>query len=228
VVQSTSDLDRFIEEALSGDIRRLDGEQRRVRILAAAIQECSQKDFRTASMAGIALRARVSTASLYRDFGTREHLLDQAALLAAPLVASELTVQVTETRPRERLIALLIRHCAVFDHPHASWLYRAHVSGALQESSELLKFAKLARENIESFWRHELTTLHGDGVLKVTNMNEAVNFILGAVQRRTLLALLLFGADDVAEPDLETAATSAVDWLFTQFGTNTFRKAPSR
>lgn len=220
-----SQLEKFVDDALSGDIKRLDGPQRQVRILAATIMECSERSFRTASMSGIAKRARVSTASLYRDFGTREKLLEVATMVAAPLVANELVMEVGCVQPRARLIALLIRHCQVFDHPHASWLYRAHVSGELSSDTGIVPLSKAARAAIETFWRNEISALCDAGYLVISEMTEAVNFVLGAVQRRTLLAMLLFGTDDVAKPDLETAATTAVDWLLAQFGTDKLREA---
>jgi AcrR family transcriptional regulator len=222
--KSVSQLEKFVDDALSGDIKRLDKPQRQARILAATIAECSHKSFRTASMAGIAKRARVSTASLYRDFGTREKLLEDATMFAAPLVANELVMEVEETMPRARLVALLIRHCQIFDHPHASWLYRAHVSGELATDSGIVPLSKMARTAIEAFWAKELTTLCDAGLLVIPKMTEAINFVLGAVQRRTLIAMLLFGTDDVAKPDLETSATSAVDWLVAQFGTEKLHK----
>jgi TetR/AcrR family transcriptional regulator, regulator of autoinduction and epiphytic fitness len=215
--RSISRLEEFVHEALSVDIRRLDSEQRHARILAAAIQECSERSFRSASVAEIAKRARVSTASLYRDFGTREKMLEAAISFALPLVLAELTAQVEETDPRARLIALLIRHCAIFDHPHASWLYRAHVSGELAQGSGIHEYALAGRTGIEAFWYDELAKLEDVGILSIPDKRRAVNFLLGAVQRRTLLAMLLFGSDDVAGPQLETAAASAVDWLWTQY-----------
>jgi AcrR family transcriptional regulator len=221
VVPSVSRLERFIDEALSDDIRRLDSEQRQARIIAAAIQECSETSFRTASVAGIAKRARVSTASLYRDFGTREKLLENAIIFAAPMLSADLTEKVTETEPRARLIGLLIRHCLIFSHPHASWIYRAHVGGEISEGSGLRAYGKEARTAIEATWYAELEQLQKTGFLALPKIEDGVNFLLGAVQRRTLLAMLLFGDDDVAAPDLKIAATSAVDWLIQQFGAHT-------
>lgn len=212
-------LDQFVDSALSSNGQRFDGEQRRTKILAAAIQECSEKGFAAASMASIAKRARVSTASLYRDFGIREKLLDDTTVFAAPMISAELVAPVDETRPRERMVALLIRQCQVFDHPHASWLFRAYVGGVLDDSSQMRQLGQMARTNIEAFWRSELSSLQERGLLQIPQMDEAINFVLGTVYRRTLLAMLLFGANDVAEPDVETAAQSAVNWLFAQFET---------
>ena len=79
------------------------------------------------------------------------------------------------------------------------------------------EFGRMARINIEGFWRQELSLLQEQNVLIIPQMDEAINFLLGTVYRRTLLAMLLFGDDDVAKPDLETAAKTAVDWLFHQF-----------
>lgn len=219
----TSTIEKFISDALSDDVRRLDGEQRRARILAAAIQECSQTGFRDASMSGIAQRARVSTASLYRDFGTREKLLEDTVVFAAPMVAAQFNTPVTSTRPRARLVELLVRHGNVSGHPHARWMYRAHVSGELSDGVHMAAFGKSARDSMERFWHAELTALENQNIVKVPHMSEAINFLLGTVQRRTLLAMLLFGSDDIAEPSLETAAASAVDWFLNQFGTQTYK-----
>lgn len=212
-----TDLERFVNETLAGDIRRLDSKQRHARIIAAAIQECSEKGFRDAAMVGIAKRARVSTATLYLDFGTRESLLEAAVAFASPMIAAELVHVEAETEPRARLVSLLIRHCALFNHPHASWLYRAHVSGELPKDSMIHRYAQSARRQVEDFWAGELALLHDRNVLSIPNINQAVNFLLGTVQRRSLLAMLLFGMDDVAEPNIEAAAKSAVDWLFGQY-----------
>lgn len=216
-------IETFVSDALSGDVRRLDSKQRRVRILAAAIQECSQTGFRDASMSGIAQRARVSTASLYRDFGTREKLLEDSVVFAAPMVAAQFNTPVASTRPRARLIELLIRHGKISGHPHARWMYRAHVSGELSDDVHMSAFGKSARDSMEQFWRGELTALESQNIVKVPQMSEAINFLLGTVQRRTLLAMLLFGNDDVAQPSLDTAATSAVDWFLSQFGTHAYK-----
>jgi AcrR family transcriptional regulator len=211
--QAISKLEAYVNSTMADDVRRLDGEQRRRRVMAAAIQECSVVGFRAASVARIAQRAKVSTASLYRDFQTREKLLEETVAFAAPMVGADLVKTVEETQPRERLIALLLRHCAIFRHPHASWLYRAHASGELANGRGMDAFAFEARRQIETLWQGELEAVAAKGLLPVSNVSEAINFLLGAMQRRTLLAMLLFGDDDVAEPNLEVAATCAVDWL---------------
>jgi hypothetical protein len=42
---------------------------------------------------------------------------------------------------------------------------------------------------------------------------------LGQIERRTILAQLLFGSDDVSEPSLEAAAEFATAGLFANLGT---------
>jgi AcrR family transcriptional regulator len=215
---ATPNLARFVEGSLAGDLSHALGDERRARIIAATIQECAAKGFRGASIVGISKRARVSTASIYVDFETRDQLLVETIAFASPLISADLVATVTETEPRARLVALLIRHCATFAHPHAGWLYRAHVSGELSKELEMAQVGKIGRARIEELWHHELEQLNESGILKIPNIDDAVNFLLGAVQRPSLIAMLMFRGERISEPDLKIAARTAVDWLFEQFG----------
>jgi AcrR family transcriptional regulator len=215
---ATPNLARFVDSSLAGHLSRAFGDERRARIIAATIQECAAKGFRGATIVGISKRARVSTASIYVDFATREQLLVETIAFASPLISADLVATVTETEPRARLVALLIRHCATFTHPHAGWLYRAHVSGELSKELEMVQVGKIGRARIEELWHQELKQLNESGVLNIPEIDEAVNFVLGAVQRPTLIAMLMFRGEKIVEADFKVAARTAVDWLFEQFG----------
>jgi AcrR family transcriptional regulator len=184
------------------------------RIRAATIEECAEKSFRLASMASIAKRAHVSTASLYRDFGSREALLEQVAIFAAPMIAEEFHADRHESDPKARLLALLVHQGRVYKDPHANWLYRAHVSAEVLAGQGLLPIAEETHAQVEAFWANQLVKLQEAGLLAHIDQRETVNGLLGAVQRRTLLAMLLFGPNDKGKPDLEAAAQDAVAWLF--------------
>jgi AcrR family transcriptional regulator len=221
VENTMPNLARFVETSLTGDLSHAYSDERRARIIAATIQECAAKGFRGATIVGISKRARVSTASIYVEFATRERLLAETIAFASTIITADLVATVTETEPRARLAALLIRHCATFAHPHAAWLYRAHVSAELSNELKMVQAGIIGRARIEELWHGELTRLHERGVLDIPNMDEAVNFLLGAVQRPTLIAMLMFRGEKISEQDLKTAARTAVDWLFEQFGNPT-------
>jgi AcrR family transcriptional regulator len=216
---STPNLAKFVDGSLTGHLARAFGDERRARIIAATIQECAAKGFRGATIVGISKRARVSTASIYVDFATREQLLVETIAFASQLISADLVATVTETEPRARLVAMLILHCATFTHPHAGWLYRAHVSGELSKELEMAQVGRIARARIEELWHQELNQLNENGILEIPEIDEAVNFLLGAVQRPTLIAMLMFRGEKIVEVDFKMAARTAVDWLFEQFGT---------
>jgi AcrR family transcriptional regulator len=218
VTPETTALETFVNETLTAGIRRWDSQHRQMRILAATIQVCSEMGLRTANMAEIAKRARVSTASLYQDFHTREKLLEESAAFAALLVANELASAVAETGPRERLTAIFIRHCRVINHPHTRWLCSAYVSGEFPQTLGAHPCGKKACLNIADSWRVELKMLHDRGIVEIPKMDMAINFILGAIYGRTILGNSFFGGHNSGDVDLKTAATITVDWLFDQFG----------
>jgi AcrR family transcriptional regulator len=219
-----SKVQAFIESAQNAPVTRRDTDARLARIRAAVIEECVERSFRQATMANIAKRARVSTASLYREFGNREALLEQVAHFTAPLIAADFTAEVTETEPKARLLALLIHHGRIYQNPHANWLYRAHVSGEVGQGRGLIPVGTDTSLRIEAFWVAEIKRLQDVGMIGTVNMRETVNFMLGGVQRRSLGAILLFGPEDVSSPSLEEAAQSAVDWLFALHGTGSIAK----
>lgn len=208
-----SNVQRFLEKTRLTPIVRGDNSGRLDRIRAAVIEECAEKSYRLASMASIAKRAKVSTASLYRDFGNREALLEHVATYTAPLIAADLVLDMSETEPRERTISLLKAQASIFSNPHANWLYRAHVSGEVEKGQGLIPVGAQSRTQIEAFWRKEVMGLQRNGVATNFCIDDCVNFLLGASQRRTLLALLLFGPHDVGEPSKDVAIESAVDWF---------------
>jgi AcrR family transcriptional regulator len=208
-----STVQAFLEKTRQAPIVRSDVLGRLDRIRAAVIEECAQQSFRLVSMASIAKRAKVSTASLYREFGNREALLEHVATFTAPLIAADLVLDMGESEPRKRIVGLLNAQASIFKNPHANWLYRAHVSGEVSDGRGLIPVGAQSRSQIEAFWTKEMEQLQLAGLLSDVEVPDVVNFLLGASQRRSLLALLLFGPRDVSEPSVEAAIESAVDWL---------------
>jgi AcrR family transcriptional regulator len=215
-----SQVQAFIEQTRSQPLTKGSTEERLNRIRAAVIEECVEKSFRHASMANIAKRARVSTASLYREFSGREALLEDVAKFAAPMIASEFTREIGSLDPQARLQALLIHHGNIYQNSHVNWLYRAHVSGEVLEGRGLIPIGKDTRDRIEAFWAREVSALESISLATPPETCRIVNFLLGGVQRRTLLSMLLFGLEDQARPNPEMAVQAAVDWLVALHGTS--------
>jgi AcrR family transcriptional regulator len=183
-----STVQAFLEKTRAAPIERNDTEARLNRIRAAVIEECAQKSYRLASMAAIAKRAKVSTASLYRDFGNREALLEHVATFTAPMIAADFQVDQQAPTPQARLHALLLAQGAIFQNPHANWVYRAHVSGEVSRGKGLIPIGRETRDQIEAFWANEIKRLQRAGLIGSIDVRETVNFVLGSVQRRKTLA----------------------------------------
>jgi AcrR family transcriptional regulator len=214
-----SQVQAFIEKTRSLPLVRGDTVGRLNRIRAAVIEECVEKSFRNASIAAIAKRARVSTASLYREFANRETLLETVVRFAAPMLATEFSRDVEINEPQQRLLALLIHHGQIYRNPHVNWLYRAHVSGEVLEGRGLIQFGRETSNGIEAFWSKEIACLQNIDSASPKEVQHVLNFTLGAVQRRSLTSMLLFGPNDQAEPNLEVAAKSVLDWVMALYTT---------
>jgi AcrR family transcriptional regulator len=223
-----SQIEEFVSRARTLPLNRAKTEERANRIRAAVIEECVEKSFRHASMADIAKRAHVSTASLYREYSNRETLLGEVANFVAPMIAAEFTKDLGAQDPQERLRTLLIRHGQVFQDPYVTWLYRAHVSGEVFEGRGLIPLGRSTREAIEAFWAQEVSFLEAIDQAGPAQVRQIVNFVLGGVQRRTLVATLLFGPEDESAPDLETAAQSALDWIIALHATSSTKSQNGR
>jgi AcrR family transcriptional regulator len=213
-----SKVEAFITNTKSLPISRANADERTNRIRAAVIEECMEKSFRHASMASIAKRAHVSTASLYREFPNRDALLANVAKFAGALIAGDFTPDMGTFEPIERLRKLLFQHGQIFQNPYATWLYRAHVSGEIFEDDGMAPLGKVTRDRIESFWANEIKSLGYFDQEDPSQMGEIVNFVIGGIQRRTLSAMLLFGPDDQAEPKHEAAPDYALDWVKALYG----------
>jgi AcrR family transcriptional regulator len=208
-----STVQKFLEQTRANPVTRGDSGERLNRIRAAVIEECAQKSYRLASIANIAKRAKVSTASLYRDFGNRENLLEQVAMFTTPLIAADFSIDHQGSTPQETIQMLLMAQGAIYQNPHANWVYRAHISGEVSEGKGLLQVGRDTRNQVQAFWENQIKRLQSAGLIGDVDVRETVNFVLGSVQRRTLLAMLLFGLQDQAEPSPQIAASSAIEWI---------------
>jgi AcrR family transcriptional regulator len=212
-------LQTTVEKILATPIARFDVAARNKRIQAATVQECAEVGFEAASMTGIAERARVSTATLYKHFKNKTELFSDGVQIVIPTVAETMTTPDDSVDPHVRVYTMLMRHAQAFNDPYMAWLYRMHVSLDSTLGPQLLIMARASRMLTEQHWTKQLIRLENEGHLVPSDHIVTTNLILGPIERRTVLARLLFGEDDVHEPNDETLVRSCTDVLFKLYGT---------
>lgn len=209
-----------VEKILATPVTRFDVEGRNKRIQAATVQECSEVGFEAASMTGIAVRAGVSTATLYKHFKNKTELFSDGVQIVIPTVAESMTIVDDSEDPRDRVYNMLMTHSQALNDPYMTWLYRMHVSLDSTLGPQLLIMARASRMLTEQHWSKQLSRLESEGHLLPSDHIVTTNLILGPIERRTVLARLLFGQDDVHEPNDAILIGSCRDVLFKMYGTS--------
>lgn len=213
-------LQKTVEEILAQPIGRFDAEGRQRRIQAATVQECAAVGFEAATMTGIADRAGISTATLYKHFKNKTELFTDGVQIVIPTVAESMTITDDSTDPRVRVFNMLTNHSAAFNDPFMTWLYRMHVSRDSSLGPQLLIMARASRMITEQHWSRQLSRLESEGHLLPSDHLVTTNLLLGPIERRTVLARLLFGEEDVHGPNDAALVGSCTDMLFKLYGTN--------
>jgi AcrR family transcriptional regulator len=221
-------LRRKVEETLARKVGRFDAAGRLEKIRAAAIQEVAERGFAAASMANAAKRAGVSTATLYRDFKDKSALMIDGVAFVIPILAQEISRPKDENDP-VRLVARHLRaHGRMFADPYMGWLFRLYVMSDEIGLHDLKAHGRVGRAMTEAFWSARLSAFEEAGLLEPTHHGRVTNLLLGPVERRTILARLAFGEDDVRAPNLRDVANDAARMLFSLFGTRAFFESRTR
>lgn len=207
----SSTIARLVEQTLATPIGRFDTAARRRKILCAALDTVVSDPSLNLSMGAVARRAGVSTATLYRDFADRDTLIDAVLDWVVPLLAQTMTEASQEADPRLRLVAMLRAHADAFNDPFLERVLRQHVLGLNELRPGGLDRARAGRDLVESFWREQLGRLEAAGLIRRVELKEAINLLLGPMERRSVMARLLFGDDPQARPTLDVAARVTAD-----------------
>ncbi len=221
-VTSKSPVQTAVEAMLAQPGSRTDVRSRRERTIAAMILECADKGYGDAKIVNIAKRAKVSTASVYRDFVDRDGLLMAALQTAVPLFGSNWLVVTEQTDPFKRVEALLLAHGRALDDPFMGWIFRLYVHLAHTKAPQMLAMARLARDANLATWMSEIAKMQADGHLVATDNHVIVAIILGAIERRTIFARMAFGENDDNAPDFVAVARHAALALFQVYGSAAF------
>lgn len=217
-----SAVQKAVEAILNQPCARQDAQTRREKTKAAMIMECAQHGYALAKVASVAVRAKISTATIYRDFGDRETLLRQSLELAIGLFGQNWVMDTPETQPVKRIEALLLAHGQALADPFMGWIFRLYVHLANTTAPHLLSLARVARDANLVVWQNEIKKLQKQGFLALTDPHITVAILLGAIERRTIFARFAFGENDNHQPSLPDVARHMALGLFQVFGTKSF------
>lgn len=217
-----SQLQKLVEDTLARRVGRFDAVGRLDRIRAALIQEIVETGYADASMAGVARRAGVSTATVYRDFKDKNGLLATCLEFVIPVLADNMSRAKNQEDPVRLVEELLNVHGEAFADPYMGWLFRLYINAIPSGGTKLSKVARAGRAKTEAFWSAQLSAFEDAGLLRPTDHMVVINLLLGAIERRTVLARLAFGEDDQHEPAVEDVSHHAARALFAVFGTADF------
>jgi AcrR family transcriptional regulator len=211
-----------LEATLAEVAPRRDHGARDRRVMAAVIMECALHGYKEARMVDIATRARVSTATLYREYGDRDELFISALEMMIGLVAQVWRPSDLPTHPVKRLEALLLAHGKAWADPAYGWIIRMYIFYANTKGPHLLELGRAAHGVDLAVWQAELDGLEAQGLITGEDRATRLAIILGAIERRTIFARLAFGEQDNHVPALADVARHVARAFFRVFGTPAF------
>jgi AcrR family transcriptional regulator len=213
---------RALEAILEQPATRFDRAAREKRVMAAVIIECALNGYADARMIDIANRAKVSTATLYREYADRDALFITAIETALTLLGQGWRPNTLPDEPVERLKTLLLEHGRAWSDPFLGWIIRMYIIYANTKAPGLLALGKAARVSNMAYWHSQIEALETDGLINKGDTDTKLAIILGAIERRTIFARLAFGENDTHIPVLEDVAIHTAEAFFQVYGTEAF------
>lgn len=211
-----------LETVLEDVAARRDHQARHRRIVAAVILECAQVGYTEAKIVDIATRAKVSTATIYRVYGDRDQLFIAALEMMLTLVVQVWQPKDLPQAPLDRLHALLLAHGKSWRDPDLGSIIRMYIFYANSKAPHLLQMGLASQKVDNAYWQSEIDGLEQQGLINGLDRDTRLAIILGAVERRTILARLGFGEQDDHQPDLERVARHSAEAFFQVYGTPLF------
>jgi AcrR family transcriptional regulator len=226
VSQNTHPSDPVIHAALAAVLdkraRRSDAQARVEKLKAAALMECAEKGYGAVSVAQIATRAKVSTASVYATYKDRDALLVSAMEMLFGILADDVIEVPPLADPMAQVERLLLAHGEVYQQPLTIWLFRLYMTITCKGHAHLRALGQQAFAGIDAFWRGFLGKMVADGHLVELDLDLIVPLLLGAVERATIVANLASGEPQVGPLSLASVARHATQLLFTRWGSKTW------
>jgi AcrR family transcriptional regulator len=215
-----------LEALLAKSASRLDAEARNGRLMAAALMECAENGYAGLTMTNIARRAKVSTSTIYAEYPDRDKLLVAAMEMLFALLATDVIEVPPADDPQRRVEQLLIAHGQVYAEPLTMWITRLYVVLTWAGHDHLRQLGLQAFRGIDTFWVKFLGDLESEGHLAGIDPELVVPWLLGPVERCTLISRLGCGEDDPSRPSLSAVARHGAERLFQLFGRGAQQPAP--
>jgi AcrR family transcriptional regulator len=218
----TSTLRNALEQIIATPAPRNDTLARDRRVMASVLVECAEHGCTNAKMTKIATRARVSTATLYRDYGDRDTLFAKSLELALTLRSTVWRPKALPSDPLERLEHLARSHARGWQDPFIGWLIRMYIQFSSLNAPYLLTLGRAAHASNLAYWQEQIEGLEREGYLVKGHTSTIIDLMLGPIERRTILARLGFGEDDDHVPKIEDVTPHLAYAIFKIFGTDAF------
>lgn len=203
----------YAERVLARDVNRLDAEGRKVRIQLAAMLECMSVGYEAATMAGVAKRAGVSTATFYNDYNDKRALFIDAMVLQARFRVDYSSLIDTNGNTADTISSMVFSIAHVLADPHFLWFHRVSMASEISTAPALVQSSRDTRAHTEGFWLDYLASLVTAGFLMPSELPLTMNLLLGATQRRSVLSMVFFGADDVSVQEISSLALASTDFV---------------
>ncbi|MCU0881973.1 MAG: TetR/AcrR family transcriptional regulator [Hyphomonadaceae bacterium] len=183
-----------LQTLLANSPHRLVASARRDRIILAAAAVCHAKGYDAASMQDVALLARVSTASIYKEFEDKAELF-ACALEAEFLYRAELAGEADPAgiTSNGALFTLLARLAKSDTDPDRAWVSSIMMASEISGTPRVALMARADRQERERKVQEQVLAMPESKGLDRLTIDLVVNQMLGPVERVGLLSLLLFG-----------------------------------
>jgi AcrR family transcriptional regulator len=211
-------LKAFGDRVLSRDVNRLDADGRKVRVQLAAMLECLELGYEAATIASVAARSGVSTATFYNDYRDKRALFLDAIILQSRFRVDYLSLIDRHVAPADAIAAMVYSIAYVLADPDFLWFHRVSMASEISDAPNLIQSSRDTRAHTEGFWFEYLSSLEREGVLSASDQALTMNLLLGATQRRSVLSMIFFGVDDVRIENLSELALASTDFVMRLIG----------
>jgi AcrR family transcriptional regulator len=172
-----------------------------------------------ASMAAVAEVARVSTATLYLDYEDKQTLFLEALMMQARFIVDYHKLIDSNQPHGDSMSSLLFSISRVLADPDFLWYHYAVMTSELSDAPDLVEASRHTRTHNEGFWIEVLEQLILTGHLKPHDTMLSMNLLLGATQRGSIQALLLFGREGAETEKLADLSVASTAFVLRLFGT---------
>jgi AcrR family transcriptional regulator len=209
--QATPNAASRLNEKLATFERQSTTKEKKERLALSAAALCQERGFQKASMGEVAARAKVSTATMYKLYKDKADLFADAVESEFRLLIAFEDMLVTSADPQTKIANALFVLAARATDPQWVWIYHLMMASEISGTPRIIA---LAREHHSADEAHLGAVLTSLTELKAYDKqkNEAenalsLNFLLGAIERHSVLSLILFGSEAVEADRLEQLAS---------------------